>query len=188
MSGRRYLYAVRVFFEGQRDDGALGIGSPELVAFVDVAAAVEGPTVTRAHELVAGYVTLGEIAVEMRAEPRPASEPAAVSAPHDAFLTIDFDRLDRAGRQGVYAHSVCRCAVDDTRQRFERRAERNRAPEDVAQQRRVRTVAAGVRGHARQAQELLGIIRVDREGVRVDSRRLRDTRSHVGDPGRGHPA
>ena len=49
------------------------------------------------------------------------------------------------------------------RQRVERRAERDRAPEHVAQQRRVRAVAAGVRGHARQPQQLLGIVGVDRE-------------------------
>src|SRR4029078_9995355 len=112
MSGRRYFYTVGVFREGQRDHGSIGISSPELVALVHVAPAVEGPAMTRAHELVARHVTLGEVAVEMRTEPRRASEKAAESTPHDAFLTVDFDRRDRTGRQGVDVHSVSRCAVD----------------------------------------------------------------------------
>ena len=62
---------------------------------------------------------------------------------------------------GVDAHSGR--ALDDVRELVERRAERDRAPEHVAQQRRVRAFAALVRGDAREPQQRVGVVGVDRE-------------------------
>src|SRR5436190_14700025 len=142
MTGRRYFDGVAHLLERQRDHGSLAVDATELVAFVHVAATVERPSMPRAHELVAVDVAFGEITVEMRTEPRRAPEPAVETAPHDTLVSVDFDRCDRAGCQGVDAHSVPGRAVDHACEGVEGRAERDRAPEHMAQQRRVRAIAA----------------------------------------------
>ena len=135
-------------------DRALGVDPPELVALVRVAVAVEGPRVTRAHELVADDVTLREVVVEVRAPAGRAAEAPVGAPPHHELLVPDVDRSHLAGASSVAGSPLGRIRerAHDPFALVERRTAPS-PPDHVAQQRRVRAVARRVRGHARQVEQ-----------------------------------
>ena len=86
----------------QAGHGSLRVDPPELVALERVAATVERPAVTRAHELVVDHEALGEVVIEVRARSRRAAELAARRATRrtrDRRLRLRRPRpAQRAGR------------------------------------------------------------------------------------------
>src|SRR5438105_4769490 len=128
----------------QHRNGALRVDAAELIAFVRVAVAVEGPRVPCADQLVAGDVALAQVVVEVRASAWRRANPSVEASPHHELLTVDVHCNHASGRHCVALDAHSRLTDDvayDARAVVQRCAARDRTTDHLAQEWRLRTPA-----------------------------------------------